>query len=183
MEDPASNCDKNNESFKCGDCDFQSMKKNLVRIHYKEVHVRNRKSDSNETTNKLKIESKTSIDPKVEGFKCEHCDYVARFESWMKKHVEAVHIKLKKFKCKVCDYAASQICNLSKHMKTIHNDDIFFRCNICNYKSRIKKLFQRHLKHQHFQFQCKLCDFKSSRQDLLNQHEKDRSLVALQYRP
>lgn len=53
-------------------------------------------------------------------FTCLHCDYKARTNDLLTKHVNGVHFKQKQYPCNYCTFKASSSSSLTQHMR-IHS--------------------------------------------------------------
>ena len=79
---------------------------------------------------------------------CDECGRRFRVPSFLKTHVDAVHLKLKPYKCEDCDFVVSDPSVLRRHVTRVHYH-VIHQCNFCNYSSGYSNNITRHTKAKH----------------------------------
>lgn len=59
---------------------------------------------------------------KTPGLKCDHCNFVAKAQSNLNKHLKK-HFEVKPFKCGLCKYTGSQLAHLQSHFYFKHTSE------------------------------------------------------------
>ena len=82
-------------------------------------------------------------------FQCDRCPYSTKTKGNLKKHCNAVHMKMKPFQCKQCPKAFAQKGQLATHDKMIHRRQKDFECKHCRKKFATKQNRQTHINNNH----------------------------------
>ena len=102
---------------------------------------------------------------------CNICDYVSPTASYLKIHIDAVHIGIK-HKCDLCNQEFGAKGNLDRHKLTIHNKkDIF--CGQCSFKTTNKYSLKKHTSKVHekiIKYACKSCEKEFTCSKHLSRH-------------
>ena len=65
---------------------------------------------------------------------CEICDYTARNNAILKRHIEVVHLKEKNEECEFCNEKFASLQVLNNHIKAFHFSEIKEeKCDQCDY--------------------------------------------------
>uniref|UniRef100_A0A182K2W2 Protein krueppel n=1 Tax=Anopheles christyi TaxID=43041 RepID=A0A182K2W2_9DIPT len=82
-------------------------------------------------------------------FSCQYCPMRCSRKSYLKLHVEAVHMKRVLKSCEICNKGFSYIESYDAHMRAKHNYGESFECKICNLKFRHKGGLRGHNNRKH----------------------------------
>ena len=82
-------------------------------------------------------------------FTCDQCDYKAKKKANVKRHVNAVHLKLKPFACLHCYLKFKSKRNMEGHVNAVHLKLKPFACPECNFKCSCSRGLQSHIKYKH----------------------------------
>lgn len=146
------NAETNEEKkYKCRFCneafsEKSAIQKHITHMHFEDIAIvkSNKESLQNSKQELKEIEVKNmdqitndvkSIDSKVEKSNdkyCEKCQKYFRSRKNLKRHTDAVHLKIKKYKCDECAKPFAHLCNLKSHVESIHERLKKFKCNHCS---------------------------------------------------
>jgi hypothetical protein len=84
--------------------------------------------------------------PCLARFKCPHCPFRCSYNSYLQRHIKAVHDKIKDFECVICPYKCSDNGSLKKHIKVVHDKIKDFECSICPFKCSNNSNLKTHIK-------------------------------------
>ena len=100
---------------------------------------------------------------------CQSCDYKGS-KKGLRIHTESKHGS-KSFKCDECDYVSSRGEYLKKHVRDQHGTKTF-NCGLCDYSWHAKSRLQNHVKrvHSNALYQCAKCDHVAKRRNSLSSH-------------
>jgi hypothetical protein len=110
-------------------------------------------------------------------FKCDLCDYKAKYNSHLKQHKAHVHdIDVKWYYCDICDYKAKSNSGLKQHKAYTHDIDVkWYYCDICDYKAKSNSNMKQHKANIHDigvkWYYCGLCDYKAKNNSHLKLHK------------
>ena len=110
-------------------------------------------------------------------FKCNLCDYKAKFNKNLKQHKSRIHdIDVKWYHCNLCDYRAKSNGEIKSHKAFKHDIDVkWHHCNLCDYKAKNNKNLERHKLGVHDidvkWHYCNLCDYKAKDNKNLKSHK------------
>ena len=107
------------EKYKCSQCDYMSISKNRVEIHFKK-HL------------------------SIYEFCCKQCDFKSKHSSSLRKHIIAKHTNDKPYICEVCNAQFSFFTNLKRHLQT--HEEKKFNCPLCKFEAPSKLKIRSHLK-------------------------------------
>ena len=109
---------------------------------------------------------------------CNICDYVSPTASYLKIHIDAVHIGIK-HKCDLCNQEFGAKGNFDRHKLTIHNKkDIF--CGQCSFKTTNKYSLKKHTSKVHekiIKYACKSCEKEFTCSKHLSRHTNSVHLM------
>ncbi|XP_060553526.1 uncharacterized protein LOC132714642 [Ruditapes philippinarum] len=94
---------------------------------------------------KLERGSQKQNSPSVQLYPCNYCDYYSDNKSYLKQHVDFVHISDRPFKCPYCEYAGKRSHALREHL-IVHTDERPFQCTVCKATFRKKGHLTNHVK-------------------------------------
>ena len=102
--------------------------------------------------------------------KCYQCEYQTSNSSYLKIHIQSVHVGMK-MDCSFCLRKFADKSNLKKHIQSKH-EGIKFPCNNCQLQFSKKSNLKRHFdaEHKEIRYNCKLCHYQGKSQQQLNQH-------------
>ena len=80
-------------------------------------------------------------------FPCTQCEYEAKTQATLKRHVESVHEKIK-YSCDQCQYNATHKGNLKTHIESVH-EKVKYPCDQCEYKATQKGNLKKHIESVH----------------------------------
>ena len=75
---------------------------------------------------------------------CPHCSKAYHDSQSLKKHIDAVHLKIKR----LCPLCGASVTALAVHMNSVHTGVKNFPCPECGKKFKQKTGWQRHLKNE-----------------------------------
>ncbi|CAD5125766.1 DgyrCDS13977 [Dimorphilus gyrociliatus] len=112
-------------TFNCGRCGLKFFTGCLLRRHVKMKHTQDSKQYickhcSKAFHFKYQLSQHERIHSGDKPFTCFHCDYKARTNDLLTKHVNGVHFKQKQYPCNYCTFKASSGSSLTQHMR-IHS--------------------------------------------------------------
>lgn len=81
----------------------------------------------------------------VQLYPCSFCDYYSDNKSYLKQHIDFVHISDRPFKCPYCEYAGKRSHALREHL-IVHTDERPFQCTVCKATFRKKGHLTNHVK-------------------------------------
>ena len=114
--------------------------------------------------------------------KCDICDKTFPKNCKLKRHYEAVHMKLKPFKCEFCQQNFTQKGDMKRHVESIHQQAEIYECSLCSKIFTSVKDFKLHYVKIHTDFTppkenpnkehfaCNHCSIKFPRKSTLNGH-------------
>lgn len=113
----------------------------------------------------------------IKPFKCNKCDYKARYKLDLRKH-QRVHSECRNFKCHLCPHKAKCKSALDRHL-VIHTDIRQFSCLLCSASFRRKSGLKTHMtRHSSDKpFECDQCGYTCRIQSMLQMHKKSHSDV------
>lgn len=94
---------------------------------------------------------------KLQPHKCSTCDYNCSSNDLLQRHISSVHLKLRPFKCTSCDSAFANNSNLQTHIKAVHQNLRLFKCTICECKFARKGDLQQHVNAVHLKLKPYAC--------------------------
>ena len=108
-------------------------------------------------------------------FACAQCDYVATTSGNLKKHVDAVHLKLKPFECVElsCQKKFARRSNRNQHEFTVHWGERRFACVRCPARFGHSGGLRQHIDAVHLglrPYKCSICGHKFSQNGNRKQH-------------
>ena len=80
-------------------------------------------------------------------YPCDQCEYQAKSQNNLLKHVEAVHDGVK-YLCDQCDHKSTQRVNLQRHIQSVH-EGIKHPCIHCFSQFSDKGTLKKHIKAKH----------------------------------
>ena len=113
------------------DCDYTTIKKELLDTHNKRVHE------------------------KKKDFKCSLCFKSFFTKSKLGEHTNGVHLNVKPFQCEFCQYATAYRTKLHEHNKVAHGNQKY-DCPYCNHVARYKGNLDKHINNVHKNLQSSL---------------------------
>ena len=96
-----------------------------------------------------------------ERFKCADCTAMFSSNSQLKRHVDAVHLKIKMFACSQCNLKFSENSNLQTHINGVHLKLKSFKCIQCDTQFSVNDSLQKHINAVHLKlkpFECIQCE-------------------------
>ena len=114
--------------FKCNECEFAAHKKSAL-VKHKETHfllfLKEKKEDVQDTDNKKHKKQ----------FVCNTCPSSFDDKERLRRHVEALHLKLLRFKCSLCHFQNYFKASVQKHQGSKHKGEMCsvmkIDCNDC----------------------------------------------------
>ncbi|XP_053401743.1 uncharacterized protein LOC123550514 [Mercenaria mercenaria] len=103
------------------------------------------KTNLTKTSDKLERINQKQSSPSVQLYPCSYCDYYSDNKSYLKQHVDFVHISDRPFKCPYCEYAGKRSHALREHL-IVHTDERPFQCTVCKATFRKKGHLTNHVK-------------------------------------
>ena len=107
------------EDLACNQCDYTTALKQDLKKHMEVLHIIDN-TRGNWTVEKRSKGGNESNNAVGKHFKCSNCDYKSPVENKLKRHFNAVHLKIKDFACWQCSFRSSYKAHLYTHMKSIH---------------------------------------------------------------
>jgi hypothetical protein len=89
-------------------------------------------------------------------YKCPECDYVSKYNCWLKKHMLS-HLDEKKFKCDICLKLFKRMGTLKRHV-IVHTNVMNFKCHKCSKLFKTKDSLRQHLTTTHSNMRKYICD-------------------------
>ena len=106
--------------------------------------------------------------------KCPHCSYSSNYSNNVKRHIDAVHLKLKPHICKHCSKGFGQNSTLLQHIRDFHlGDKKKHQCPRCSKKFQSKSGLKFHIKtvhHREKPCECQHCGQRFSSNQILQRH-------------
>ncbi|XP_035901463.1 zinc finger protein 37-like isoform X2 [Anopheles stephensi] len=115
---------------------------------------------------------------KEQKYSCEHCPMTCSRKSYLKLHVEAVHMKKVVKSCKICNRDFTHITGYTAHMRAQHNVGDWYECTICNQKFRHPGGLRGHNNRKHnadSNCECPICGMKFQDKKGLKDHSRVHS--------
>uniref|UniRef100_A0A182NPM3 C2H2-type domain-containing protein n=1 Tax=Anopheles dirus TaxID=7168 RepID=A0A182NPM3_9DIPT len=115
---------------------------------------------------------------KPPNFACEHCPMTCSRKSYLKLHVEAVHMKKIVRSCGICGRGFSYVDSYDAHMRAKHNVGESFECNVCGIKFRHRGGLRGHNNRKHnneTNCECPVCGMKFQDKKGLRDHSRVHS--------
>ncbi|CAL4117711.1 unnamed protein product, partial [Meganyctiphanes norvegica] len=172
--------------FTCEHCEYVCRNKKTVQEHQLKEHnaecinpdskVKCTKCDYVAiNTRELKRHSVVHTGEKF--FTCEHCGYVCKYRSTLRKHQLKQHKNSKEKKCTKCEFVATTRIELNRH-SIVHSGERFFTCEHCEYVCKHKKTLQEHQLKEHnaecinpdSKVKCMKCDYVAINTRELKRH-------------
>ena len=110
-------------------------------------------------------------------FKCDQCQFAAKYHSTLTKHVNYVHEGIQKPKCNICGKEFMRKCNLRDHKKNVHERQKY-TCDFNDCKSSFddKNELREHKRNIHaddkMNYNCEHCAKPYNNKRSLNRHIK-----------
>ena len=166
--------DTKKSSFKCTCCNFAYSSLTKLKIHFKNVHEKNKQNC--EYCDKSFVDLQTHVDrvhKGIKNFECKECGKTFFKSASMQEHIDAIHKKLKLFQCNVCPYKAINNGKLNYHHKRVHGNVRSHPCDKCDKVFKAPFDLKRHKSTVHDgvkPFSCNMCAYKASKSTNLNRH-------------
>ena len=130
--------------FQCDLCKISFSERGSLKHHIKVIHKGER------------------TEPKKK-FQCPHCENERFFgcSGDLKRHVNAIHLKLKPFQCDLCQVSFSEKGTLKHHIEVIHIGEKNYSCSHCDRKFAGKNTLKKHINSVHLKlkpFECNQCN-------------------------
>ena len=108
-------------------------------------------------------------------FNCNDCGGSFRDKGHLKRHINAVHLKLKPYECDQCKIAFAQKYDLQRHVDLVHLKMRPFMCDQCKKTFAEKRYFNQHMmekceKMKKNRYRCKDCDASFKTRHYLKHH-------------
>ena len=138
------------------------------------------KISNNEEVVDLKSEKrddKINNDGEVKPFKCNQCQFTAKYKSTLTKHVNSVHEGIKNPKCNICKKEFLKISQMKKHKKEVHEKQKF-KCDFNNCQDSFDAIdeLREHKRNIHadekMNYNCEHCGKPYNNKRSLNRHIK-----------
>ncbi|XP_052892874.1 zinc finger protein 729-like [Anopheles moucheti] len=115
---------------------------------------------------------------KEQKYACDHCSMTCSRKSYLKLHVEAVHLKKVVKSCELCSRDFTHISGYAAHMRAQHNVGEWYVCKICNLKFRHPGGLRGHNNRKHnaeSNCECPICGMKFEDKKGLKDHSRVHS--------
>uniref|UniRef100_A0A182K2W1 Uncharacterized protein n=1 Tax=Anopheles christyi TaxID=43041 RepID=A0A182K2W1_9DIPT len=115
---------------------------------------------------------------KEQRYTCEHCPKTCSRKSYLKLHVEAVHLKKPVKYCEECDRQFMHKSSYASHMRAKHNIGKWFDCNLCDLKFRHPGGLRDHNNRKHnieSNCTCTICGMRFQDKNGLKNHHRVHS--------
>ena len=149
---------KHRVNYSCDECDYKTGDRGDLITHKVRYHESLKPKYIN-LSNLPKLKPK-SIDllnlPKLEGYNCKKCDFKSSYQSSVYLHMKNKH-EGRKFPCDQCQYKATQKGILVKHVKSVH-EGVRYQCDKCDHKATQKDHLKKHLRLKHGVIKKKILD-------------------------
>ena len=169
----------------CSLCSLSTTSKNKLSDHVKAVHanIKQYKCDvcdrafgqkENLNRHKLILHSRENLQ-KNKGNVCQQCGKGFTSKSFLRVHVEGVHLKVKKHKCEDCDSSFSIRSELVVHKRAVHLKLKPHPCHDCDAAFARGTHLKRHIANVHLRvknFKCDECEKMFFRKDHLKVHRE-----------
>uniref|UniRef100_A0A182SIP8 C2H2-type domain-containing protein n=1 Tax=Anopheles maculatus TaxID=74869 RepID=A0A182SIP8_9DIPT len=112
---------------------------------------------------------------KEQKFSCEHCPMTCSRKSYLKLHVEAVHLKKVVKSCKICNRDFTHVTGYTAHMRAQHNVGDWYECKPCKLKFRHPGGLRAHKNRKHnddSNCECPICGGKFQDKKGLKDHSR-----------
>jgi hypothetical protein len=143
---------------KCKQCGVKphDMKKHLLSFHAIKCHrCKFKATDPHEMVDHLELEHEND---QLEPQNCPECGKSVR--NSLKKHIEAVHMKIRNFFCDICGFSGYERAYLTNHMRQVHLARSI-KCPHCDFATITQFRLSLHMKNKHAEkdnrFKCDEC--------------------------
>ena len=115
---------------------------------------------------------------------CIFCSQLFASKSWVKKHIDTVHMKISDSTCNICGKEFNNKLSCKEHIKSVHKEIKDSTCHICGKKFTSNSKCKEHIKCVHKgikDFLCNICARAFGREGHLKRHIRtvhQKSLVA-----
>ena len=134
--------------------------------------------------NSLKIALKIDeLVKKPEKFICNECGSLFKYNSGLKRHLEAKRCNLKNFQCDLCNYVSARKDNLKKHVQSVHEKLKPYNCRQCGKAFSMKQHCKEHEEsiHDGITHSCDFCEMTFTTNGHLRTHIKSSDLCKKYY--
>ncbi|XP_041989235.1 zinc finger protein 26-like [Aricia agestis] len=149
--------------FSCKICQKVFKKKDLVKQHYNEVHLKKRRQFRSCHLCDVLVPSHKRPAHMEEAHgvpmpKCNACGRKFAYEFKLLRHQRTFHMGERNYECDVCHKKCARAYDLNKHM-FVHRSERPFECNVCDKSFKTAKYLEIHMRiHLNDRrFVCKLC--------------------------
>ena len=112
-----------------------------------------------------------SVASRMKGLNCNYCSFATVTASVMKRHVDAIHLRLKPHKCEHCTYASPHRVTLKRHTRVKHASKPYPCRNCASAFEDKSDLIKHNIEfHPHNIFRCEKCEFTASYKSQLSMH-------------
>jgi len=182
--------------FQCEICLKYFAEKKVLHKHKIKFHGEMAENDKVDTE---RLTKKSLEEAKIVKKTCDHCGFLFASKANVRRHFEAVHLKLKPWQCEKCTRCFATKGEMTDHFKKAHlrlkapkfeknlsntvemkkcNDLVDFKlkpfqCEICETRFSKKDLLKRHIDGIHSElkpFQCKECNLSFPQKRRLQRH-------------
>ena len=157
---------------KCSECPLVCKGKRILSRHALDVHQKVLKINKNP-----RVAQKHRNTNLVKDKLCHFCPYSTAYESGLKKHLNAQHIKDNPYKCHLCDFSSYYPNILKQHKEAVHCHINSLKCSLCMYTFQNNEVLNRHLKLVHgsvkIDLKCPYCEFKANEVTSLDLHIRE----------
>lgn len=177
--------------FQCGDCDFSSFEKSVLRIHSRtHLPLESRELFSCGICGKVLSTRSTlkahvaAVHENIRSYACSWCPRKFAQKSCLEKHQNSVHLMVQKHQCDICHIFVSQACYLKKHKQLMHPPDgkkIKHSCRYpdCTQNFTTQQALRNHQRiHSDPEFYCHVCLKKFYRKNNLLDHMETHQILA-----
>ena len=172
--------------YPCNQCKYKATQKSNLKRHIQVKHEENERKSPN-VEEKICKDSDGSLNPindvkikclltksnlKPDQFPCYQCDYIAKQNSHLKRHIGAKH-SLERFECNLCEKNFSLREALYRHVLSIH-ENRSYSCPECHFASTRQESLKYHIqcKHSKETFTCDECGHQASTNRLIEKHKR-----------
>ena len=159
--------------YDCNFCDRQFNYEDLLNKHQKAAHQFKQNAKSMRNSNQSDVQQNSS-------FKCNVCQKGFAKNYKLKRHFDAVHLKIKSFQCGTCNKSFGQKTDLISHIHNIHSNQMDIgkpnECKSCESAFRKSEYLIQHIKRVHSDDKphtCDKCDKDFAEKVHLNEHIKN----------
>ena len=142
---------RDQDSFKCSDCEFVSKSRNGLKTHKAKMHTKTKESEY--------------------PAECELCEAKLPSEKDMKEHLRLHTYKRSTFKCEDCDFCSENFLTMEVHVGKQHSEN--FECGLCNYEAKDIEALNLHLTTCQI-YVCEDCYFRTQHMHDIREHLKDK---------